>query len=565
MRRSVIGIALLGLGVAGLLVWRFGGSGAGASNSNQASASQAWFGNRAAAAGVTWRLRRTAKKALTILEVMGTGCAVLDFDNDGWDDLFLVGQEGFGHTGRGALYRNRGDGTFEDVTEGSGLDNPGYFMGCATGDIDNDGLVDLFVSGYGANRLFLNRGDGRFQDRTEQFGVQARSDTEFNSAVAFGDYDRDGWVDLYVGRYVTFDSTTRQYCQFAGVDGACPPWAYTPQSGFLYRNLNGRKFEDVTGKAGLGDQHGKTLGAVWRDFDRDGRVDLYLANDGTAGDLYQNLGNRFRNVAVRTGSAYNHIGEVQAGMGVDFGDCNGDGWPDLVVTTFRQEPTSLYLNRNGTLFDHRSLALGLDAPSRTWTGFGTRLADFDNDGWLDLVTANGHVLEKEHLIDKFSSYPQPMQLFMSQQGTQFLERSMDAGPGFTTPAVGRGLATADFDRDGRLDLVVTDLEGPVRLLMNRMPGENTWIGFRLRGTRSNRMALGAEVTVEAGGRKFVEACRTSGSYFSASAPAVHFGLGAADGTARATIRWPSGKQTVLAGLPPGRYHTVDEDLGLLPR
>lgn len=567
MKRPLPGLALLAAAL-GLLLTSWSCRGRAVPSKAAARSSSFLFEDRAAAAGIDWRLGRAKKEALTILEVMGTGCAVLDVDNDGWDDLFLVGQEGFGHTGRCALYWNRGDGTFEDVTRESGLDAArGYLMGCAAADIDNDGRVDLFFSGYGVNYLFRNEsppgGKLAFKDVTARAGLKARGPTEFNSAAAFGDFNGDGRADLYLGRYIRFDRSVRQHCKFAGVDGACPPWVYDARMGSLYRNLNGREFRDVTREMGLGDQHGKTLGAVWADYNRDGKPDLYLANDGVAGDLYRNEGRRFRSAGTLTGSAYNSMGGVQAGMGVDFGDYNRDGWLDLVVTTFRQEPTSLYANRNGQFFDHRSLAAGLDIPTRPWTGFGTRFADFDNDGWLDLVIANGHVLEKEHLIDRFSSYPQPMQLFLNEGSGQFADRSAQAGPGFTTLAVGRGLATGDFDRDGRVDLVVTDLEGPVRLLMNRASTPNAWIGFLLKGTKSNRLALGASVTVTVGGRTWAGECRTSGSYFSSSSADVHFGLGRATGTARAEIRWPSGTRTTLEALPLNRYHVVYEGRGVL--
>jgi enediyne biosynthesis protein E4 len=560
MRSLFFFAVLLACGAGVFLALR--GRGGKAASARQPAATPSLFEERAAPSGIDWRLGRARKDALTILEIMGAGCAVFDADGDGWDDIFLAGQEGFGHTGRSGLFRNRGDGKFQDVTDGSGLDAPGYYAGCATGDIDNDGRIDLFVSGYGTNRLFRNSGapGGRphFQDITVRAGVQARAPAEFNSAVAFGDFDSDGWADLYVGRYILFDKSVRQYCTFAGVQGSCPPWVYRPARGALYRNLRGRAFREVTREAGLGDQHGKTLGAVWADYNRDGRPDLYLANDQVAGDLYENQGGRFRNVAAVTGSAYNQTGTPQAGMGVDFADYNGDGWQDLVVTTFRQEPTSLYANRSGTLFDHRSLATGLDGPTRQWTGFGTRMVDFDNDGWPDLATANGHALDKETFVDKFSSYPQPMQLFMNQGGERFVDRSAEAGVGFTSPAVGRGLAAGDLDGDGRVDLVVTDLEGPARLLMNRIRTPHSWIGFRLRGSRSNRLGLGALVRVTAGGRTLAAECRTSGSYYSASSPTVHFGLGLAAGAVGAVIRWPSGHETVLKDLQLNRYHSVEE-------
>jgi hypothetical protein len=388
--------------------------------------------------------------------------------------------------------------------------------------------------------------------------VAARAATEWNSAAAFGDFDNDGWVDLYVGKYVVFNAQTPQFCDFAGVRANCKPQIYEAQKGALYRNLGGGRFQDVTQSAGLTDQHGKTLGAIFADYNRDGRADLYLANDGMPCDLYENVGGRFRNVGTMSGTAYREGGDTQAGMGVDFADYDGDGWFDLIVTTFQGEETSLYANRKGTHFEPRSTSLGLDVTTRAMVGFGTRFADFDNDGWTDLVIANGHVRDNEEKVDRFSSYRQPAQLFMNQKGERFVERSQQAGVGFTTPAVGRGLATGDFDRDGRMDVLVVDLEGAPRLLMNRQSTKNSWIGFRLRGTRSNRLGLGAVVTVTIGGRSYVSECRTSGSYFSASSPVLHFGLGDVSGTAQATVHWSSGARTTLKNLSLNGYCAIVE-------
>ncbi len=533
------------------------------SSSSTLHTARPWFEDRARASRITWRLGHHGRSPLTIREVMGTGCAVLDFDNDGWDDLFFVGQKGVGNTGRCALYRNRGDGTFEEVTRGSGLEHPGDYMGCATADVDNDGDTDIFVSGYGVNRLFRNEGHGRFKDITTHAGLQARAPTEWNSAAAFGDFDNDGWIDLYVGKYVVFHAQTPQFCDFAGVLANCKPQVYAPQKGSLYRNRGNGQFQDVTQSAGLSDQNGKTLGAIFADYNRDGRIDLYLANDGMPCDLYENLGGRFRNVGAVSGTAYREGGDTQAGMGVDFADYNGDSWLDLVVTTFQGEETSLYANRSGTHFEPCAATAGLDAATRALVGFGACFADFDNDGWVDLAIANGHVRDNEEKVDKFSSYRQPLQLFLNRDGKRFIERTKQAGAGFTTPAVGRGLATGDFNRDGRVDLVAVDLEGAPRLLMNLTTTTHKWIGFHLRGARSNRLAIGAVVTVEVGNHTYVSECRTSGSYFSAVSPTVHVGLGNASGTARATIRWTSGKQTTLNHLALNRYHTVDEAKGVL--
>lgn len=320
----------------------------------------------------------------------------------------------------------------------------------------------------------------------------------------------------------------------------------------------------MTQAAGLGDQHGKTLGALFADYDGDLWPDLYLGNDAVAGDLYHNERGRFRNLGATSGTAYKESGQVQSAMGVDFADYNGDGRPDLAVTTFQNEPTSLYANRGASRFDLVTEAAGLGAASRQALGFGARLADFDNDGWVDLAVANGHVVDQQEKIDRFTNYRQPLQLFRNQGGAAFTDATSQAGPGFTTPAVGRGLATGDLNRDGRLDLLAVDLEGPPRLLWNQSGGGNRWVGFRLTGQRSNRLGLGAQVKVEAGGRTWVGECRTGGSYFSASSPVVHFGLGGASGTARVTVRWPGGNVATLPSVPLDHYHTVDEARGLLP-
>jgi enediyne biosynthesis protein E4 len=517
------------------------------------SAGGGWFADEATARGVAFVQGHGGRSPLTVLETMGTGCAMLDFDGDGHLDLFLVGQKDTGETGRCALYRNNGDGTFTDVTAGSGLEEPGLYMGCAVGDVDNDGLPDLLVTGYGVNRLYRNLGGGKFKDVTAGSGLESPSPTSWQTSAGFADVDGDGRLDLYVGRYVVFNDSTIQYCSYGGVlKASCGPMFYDPQFGSLYRNVGGFRFQDVTREWGLGDQKGKCLGVVFGDVNGDGWPDLYIGNDEMPGDFYVNQdGKRFTNEALTAGVAFAFDGQMQGAMGVDFGDFNRSGLLDLIVTTYEFEPASLYANRSRLLFENVSLAQGLDAPTRPLVGFGTKFADLDNDGWLDLPVANGHIHDNQELIDKLSAYRQPMQLFMNEQGRKWNDRSQDAGPGFTTPGVGRGLAVGDVDNDGGLDLLVTDLEGRARLLMNRMPQRGNWLRIALEGKRSNRMGIGARVEVTAGEQRWVRYVTTSGSYLSASDPRVHVGLGDLTAVDRIEVQWPGGARSVVASPAPG--------------
>jgi hypothetical protein len=520
------------------------------------------FEDRTAAAGITFRQGHPGPGPLPVLELMGTGCALLDADGDRRLDIFLIGQEGTGNTGRCALYRNQGNGAFSDVTAMSGLDSPGKYMGCAVGDINNDGRPDLVLTGYGLVRLFVGTGDCRFRDVTASSGLAQFGPEEWFTSAAFADLDGDGRVDLYLARYVIFNERTLQFCDYGGVKAACGPKFYDPQFGSLFRNLGDARFREVTREWGLTDQHGKCLGVVAADWNDDGRTDLYLGNDEMPGDLYINSGGRLVNRGLSAGVAVSGDGQMQGAMGVDAADYDGDGRLDLFVTTFELEPSSLYANRSrpGTLlFEHVSTQVGLDLPSRGLVGFGTRFADFDNDGYPDLAVANGHIHDNQSEVDRMTTYPQPLQLFMNQAGESFLDRSREAGPGFTTPAVGRGLATGDLDDDGRLDLLVTDLEGPPRLLYNRMPETGNWLRVRLIGSRSNRDGTGARVTVVGDTRRWVAQAIGGGSYLSASDPRLHFGLGAVDTVRHVEVRWPSGTVTRVNAPRVGAELVVRED------
>jgi hypothetical protein len=524
-----------------------GASGAAAPKGAVVPASaKGWFEDRTQTMGIHYRWGVHKPAPLVVLDQMGGGCAIVDYDVDDWPDLFLVGQPNVGDTGRSALYHNNRDGTFTDVTTGSGLETPGFYMGCAAGDVDNDGKPDLLVTGYGVVRLFRNLGAGKFQDVTAASGLTAPSRESWATSAGFADVDRDSRLDLYVGRYVIFNSKTRQLCDYGGVKASCGPRFYDPQFGSLYRNLGGFKFADRTKPWGLGDQNGKTLGVIWGDVNDDGWPDLYLGNDEMPGDLYVNQkGKGFLNEALPANVALAADGTAQGAMGVDLADCNRDGRPDLFVSTFQGEPDSFYLSAGGGIFENATVPWGLDAPTRFKVGWGAKFLDVDNDGYPDLGLTNGHVYDTAEKVDRMSTYPQPLQLFMNDRGRGWVDRTADAGPAFTAPAVGRGLASGDLNNDGLTDLVVADLQGPVRVLINQAPQRGKWLRVALRGTKSNRMGLGAKVKVRAGDRLWTAESTTSGSYLSSSDPRVAFGLGETESIDQVEVLWPSGARSVV--------------------
>lgn len=469
-----------------------------------------WFEEKAVSSGISFQLGHLPHTTpLNIFQTIGTGCALFDFDGDGHLDLFLVGQIGT-RSSSCALYHNNGDGTFTDVTRGSGLEQPGLYTGCAVGDFDNDGRPDLLLTGYGVLQLFRNLGNGRFEDVSKEAGIFSPSPTSWHSSAVFFDFDRDGSLDLYVGRYVIFNSKTMQLCNYGQYKSSCGPIFYDPDLGSLYHNEGNGRFKDVTRALGLDNAHGKCLGVAVADVNGDGWPDLYLANDEMPGDLFINdKGKGFHNEGLQRGVALNGAGEMQGGMGVDFGDYDNDGLLDLFVATFEGEPDSLYHATPSGVFEYASINVGIDQLTRNMVGFGAKFLDTNNNGWLDLVIANGHIHDNEDLLDKFNRYLQPMQLFMNQGGHTFRDMSQQAGPGFTTPMVGRGLAVGDVNNDGLLDIVTTDLEGRPRLLINHSPRAGNWIRFTLEGRRSNRMGLGSRIIVTSEGQRWVRECTTA--------------------------------------------------------
>jgi hypothetical protein len=494
---------------------------------------------------------------LTLVETMGGGAALLDYDGDGWLDIYLISA-----AGRNGLFRNDHHGGFEDVTARAGVADAGrYHMGVCAADVDNDGRTDLYLTNYGRNTLLLNRGDGTFADVTEAAGV---GDTSWSVSCAFLDYDRDGWPDLYVANYVSFESGPR-LCTRNGIESNCPPFRYTPAPHKLYHNLGHGRFEDASERAGVARQKGRGMGVVAFDYNDDGWPDLAVANDNDPNFLFRNQGDgTFKEVAGAAGSAYSGEGRVTSSMGLDFADVDGDGRLDFVVTNFQHEVYALFHNLGRGMFSEEGALSGL-TPTQPYVGWGVGFIDFDNDGDKDLFFANGHVHHNIALSDPSTSFAQPQQLFENRGGA-FVDVSQAAGPFFATRVVGRGAAFGDYDNDGDVDVLINALgEGP-HLLRNDGGNRRHWLSLELHGPArpgagapaTSRSALGARVTVRcAGERPQLDEVRGGGSYASSNDPRLHFGLGEAT-EAEVEIRWPDGSRQTLPHVPANRFLKVVE-------
>ena len=505
----------------------------------------------AAKIGLTYRYEPGGKPPRNILQLMPGGAGFLDFDADGWQDVLCVGQP------KVALYRND-HGRFVDVTEKSGLGRrTGQWIGCATGDFDNDGFVDLFITGYNDTALYHNNGDGTFTDITDAAGARIR---RWCTSAAFGDVNRDGFLDLYVGCYVRFGPGMPEFTTARGVPLSLGPDAYDPQRGVLFLNDGHGHFRDVTHAAGLDTGPGKTLGVAFGDPEEHGADDLVLTNDQEPLDFYRNDGRgRFRDVAMENGTAFTCEGKRQGGMGLDFGDYDGDGRLDLFVANFADEPKSLYRNVGRDTYENVGYPAGVSQSTRPWVAFGSRFVDLDHDGELDLAIVNGHVQDWIQKVDRNNSYPQRAQLFANAGGGRFREISDQVGADFRQPMVGRALAVGDFDNDGDQDLLVADLGGPIHLFQNEAGNSHGhWLQIRLTGSRSNRMAIGARVEITAAGRRQVRAMRTDGSYLAAHDARIHFGLGTPRTVDEIRVRWPSGARQVLRSVPANQLLTLTE-------
>ncbi len=502
------------------------------------------FSDDAESAGLrfTYDNGRTISRHLP--ETMSGGVGLLDYDGDGWLDVYCVQGGPFPPEARSPrngdrLFHNRGDGRFEDVTQQAGLSAlpGGYGHGVAVGDFDNDGLPDLFVTRWRSYALVRNKGDGTFEDATQGAGLGG--DRDWPTSSAWADLDGDGDLDLYVCHYLAYDVASASPCgssSDSAVPEYCDPRKFDPVPDHLFRNDGGR-FVDVSAEAGIVDRDGRGLGVVAADLDGDGRVDLYVANDTSANFLFRNLGGlRFEEVGVASGVAAGASGGFQAGMGIACGDLDGDGLPDLAVTNFFGESTTLYRNLGGGVFGDQTAAVGLAAPSRSLLGFGVAFLDSNNDGRLDLATANGHVNDLRPTIP----HAMPAQLLAGAGGGRLVDVSGAAGPPWTTPRVGRGLAIGDLDNDGRLDLLVVSQDAPLAYFRNGTAGGHS-LTLRLEGAPSNRDGVGARVTVTSGGRRRVAQRIGGGSYLSASDPRLYFGLGGANRVETFEVAWPSGR------------------------
>lgn len=509
-----------------------------------------------------------------IIETTGTGVAIFDYDNDGWPDIFVVNGTKLdalptSKAPTSHLYRNNHDGTFTDVTEKAGLTHTGWGQGVCIGDYDNDGFEDLYVTYYGKNVLYHNNGDGTFTDVSEKARV-AGNGKMWGSGCAFVDYDRDGKLDLMVANYVDYDSATalspgeRPSCMWKGVPVMCGPRGLPWAKNILYHNLGNGTFEDVTTKAHIDQTNGHYSFSVSTfDYDDDGWPDIFVACDSTSSILYHN--NRdgtFTDVAVVAGAAFNDDGREQAGMGSTVGDYDGDGRLDLFKTNFSDDTATLYRNVGDGTFDDKTFPAGFGLNTQ-YLGWGVMFLDVDNDGWPDLLLVNGHVypeVDSQHLG---SNFQEPKILYHNNGNGTFTDISANAGPGITMVSSARGLAVGDLWNDGRMSAVVSNMNAPPMLLVNDVHNGNHWIAFRTIGSKSNRDGIGAKITVKTGARTFVDEVRSGSSYVSNSDMRVHFGLGAMAKIDSVQVRWPSGLVERFENLPVDAIHTLKEGSGAL--
>ena len=561
-RRSFLG------GLAGLATWSqlsslraLGAQAAGGSLGFQ-------FTDATTRAGIRFQHNSGAFGGKFLPETLGSGCAFLDYDRDGWQDILLInGADWPSHKKSRTtlrLYHNNGNGTFTDVTSRAGLDVELYGMGVAVGDYNNDGFPDILITCVGQNRLFRNTGKGTFVDVTNAAGLGKREG--FSTSALWFDYDRDGLLDLFVCNYVKWSPETDVFCSLDGKHKSyCTPEAYRGATCWLFHNRGNGTFEDVTASSGIFDSSSKSLGVALFDENQDGWPDLLVANDTQPNKLYKNQHNgTFKDSAVEAGIAFSSEGKARAGMGIDVADFDNSGEPGVGITNFDNEMIGLY-RLSGKSFEDIAPQSGVGIASRNSLGFGCSFLDVNLDGWLDFAVANGHIDETVRNIRGNVGYAQPPQLFVNNGRASFRDVAAEVGGGFDQPKVGRGLAYGDFDRDGDLDLLITTNNGPAYLYRNDQLSGNRSIRFQLTGTKSNRDAMGAVVRIFAGGITQTRMVKGGSSYLSQSELPVTFGLEKHDRIERVVIDWPSGQTEEYKNLSAGRTYECTEGKGIVPR
>ena len=509
-----------------------------------------------------------------IVESMSGGVILLDYDRDGWPDIYFTNAPTVemavkGIKSLGVLYHNNHDGTFTDVTSKSGLSTRCFAMGGAIGDYNNDGWPDLYVTCLGGNILYRNNGDGTFTDVTAKAGV---ADGRWSTGAAFGDYDGDGFVDLMVVNYVDFHLNdlpgfgSASFCKYRGIDVQCGPRGLRGAGDSLFHNNGDGTFTEVSKAAGVNDSSGYYgLGVIWADFNNTGRPDIYVANDSTPKYLYKNEGNgKFKDIGLESGTAVSDDGSEQASMGIAIGDYNHTGRPSLYVTNFSDENDLLYRNEGGWDFKEVSYAAGVALPSLPWVKWGTAFADMDNDGWLDLIAVTGHVYPQVDSLPSGGGYREPKMFHLNQKDGTFCDASDLAGKALMERHVSRGLAVGDLFNDGNMDVVVGDIDGGPMILRNRGISGRHWVSFELTGTKSNRLALNARITIVAGGMTQTDEVHSGGSYLSQNDLRIHFGLANATKIDKVEIHWPSGYNEALTNLAVDQHYSVIEGNGIVP-
>jgi enediyne biosynthesis protein E4 len=520
------------------------------------------------AAGIRFHHNSGGYGGKLLPETLGSGCAFLDYDADGWQDILLInGMDWPGHKRTRSplrLYRNNRDGTFADVTQQAGLELEMYGMGVAVGDYNNDGFPDILVTCVGQNRLFQNTGKGKFVDATHKSGLGER--LGFSTSAVWFDYDRDGFLDLFVCNYVKWSAEHDVFCSLDGKQKSyCTPEAYRGETCWLFHNRGNGTFEDATAASGIFDTSSKSLGVALLDDDHDGWPDLVVANDTQPNKLYRNLHNgKFRDVGVEAGIAFSAEGKARAGMGVDTAEFDGSGASGIAITNFDNEMIGLFHPEGKGTYNDVAVQAGVGLPSQNTLGFGCTFLDADLDGSIDLAIANGHIDETVRNIRGNVGYAQPPQLFLNDGRGKFRDVASAVGEGFGQPKVGRGLCYGDFDRDGDLDLLMTTNNGPAFLYRNDQLAGNHSVRFVLVGTQSNRDAIGASVRIEYEGLSQSRMVKSGSSYLSQSELPVTFGLGKRDRIGRVVVQWPNGKVEDYKDIAAGQAYRCVEGKGITP-